>query len=120
MASILDRARNQFRARMGSELRVIEVPEWPDEDGHPTKIFFRPVLNFLEQEEITQLVDQGKKMEAIVRTLILRARDSEGKALFRKDQRVELMRQCDPEVIARIVTEMSEASTIDLEEIEKN
>ena len=99
---------------------MIEVPEWPDEDGHPTKIFFRPVLNFLEQEEITQLVDQGKKMEAIVRTLILRARDSEGKSLFRKDQRVELMRQCDPEVIARIVTEMSEASTIDLEEIEKN
>lgn len=120
MASILDRARNQFRARMGSELRVIEVPEWPDEEGHPSKIFFRPVLNFLEQEEITQLVDQGKKMEAIVRTLILRAKDADGKPLFRKDQRVELMRQCDPDVVARIVTEMSEASNISLEDIEKN
>ena len=120
MASILDRARNQFRARMGDELRVLEVPEWPDEDGHPSKIYFRPVLNFLEQEEITQLVDQRKKMEAIVRTLIIRARDSDGKALFRKDQRVELMRQCDPDVISRIVMEMNEASAIDLEEIEKN
>lgn len=118
--SLIDAAKNHYRAKISGALRSIEVPEWPDKDGKPSLIWYRPGgLNFLQQESIFRLSDEGKKAEAIVETLILRALDADGKPIFRKDQRVELMRLVDPNVISRIVAEMNFGEESD-EDLEKN
>ena len=66
------------------------------------------------------LADQDKKGEAIVESLIQRALDENGKHLFRSASRTELMRSVDPEIISRIVGEISGGDDFESEDIEKN
>ena len=106
MSELIESAKSHFREKLSGGLSSIEVPEWPV-DGKPSVIYFKPSLNFLQQEKILALSDQGKKAEAIVEALIQRALDADGKHIFRSVNRQELMRQIDPDVISRIVGEMS-------------
>ena len=118
MSQILESAKSHFRERLSGGLSSIEVPEWAV-DGKPSAIYYKPSLNFLQQEKILALSDQGKKAEAIVEALIQRALDAEGKPIFRSVNRQELMRQVDPEVISRVVGEMS-GDEVDSDVAEKN
>ena len=52
-------------------------------------------------------------------TLIVRARDKDGKKMFHKAEKVELMNEYDPDVIARVVSAMN-ADPVDLGDAEKN
>ena len=106
MSQILESAKGHFRKKLGGGLKSIEVPEW-SVDGKPSVIYYKPSLNFLQQEKILALSDQNKKAEAIVEALIQRALDEDGKPIFRSVNRQELMRQVDPDVISRVVGEMS-------------
>ena len=115
---ILESAKSHFRARLGSGLQSIQVPEWKV-NGEPATIYFKPSLNFQQQEKILKLSDEGKKAEAIVQALIERALDADGNRIFRQVNRLELMKQVDPEVISRIVAEMS-SDEMDIDDIEKN
>ena len=119
MNAIIDAAKSHFRSKIGNELKSIEVPEW-EVNGEPAKIYFRPSINFLQQEKILALADQDKKGEAIVESLIQRALDAEGNRMFRSANRTELMRSVDPEVISRVVTQISSADETGLEDLEKN
>ena len=49
--SIIDAAKTHFRQKIGNELQCIDVPEWA-ENGEPGKIYFRPSINFLQQEKV--------------------------------------------------------------------
>lgn len=118
--SILDSAKAHFREKLSGGLRYVEVPEWPDKDGEPSKIYFKAGLNFLQQEKILSLSDQGKKAEAIVEAFIQRALDADGKPLFRSANRIELMRSVDPDIISRLVGEMSQDDEMDHDEVVKN
>ena len=117
--SIIDAAKTHFRQKIGNELQCIDVQEWA-ENGEPGKIYFRPSINFLQQEKIMALADQDKKGEAIVESLIQRALDADGKRLFGSASRTELMRSVDPEIISRIVGEISGGDDFESEDIEKN
>ena len=83
----------------------MEVPEW-SVDGKPAVIYYKPSLNFSQQEKILALSDQGKKAEAIVEALIQRALDEDGNRLFKTVDRTELMKHTDLKSF-RIVGEMS-------------
>ena len=84
----------------------MEVPEW-SVVGKPSVIYYKPSLNFSQQEKILALSDPGKKAEAIVEALIQRALDEDGNRLFKTVDRTELMKHTDPEIISRIVGAMS-------------
>ncbi len=58
-------------------------------------------------------------LEAMAITLIVRARDKEGKRLFSKAERMELMNEYDPEVITQIVSAMN-SPVPSVEDAEKN
>jgi len=118
MSQVLERAKASFRARL-SEVRCIEVPEWGDESG-PLRIYVRPAT-LKERDAIYRHVSAGS-LEALVETLIQRARDEEGKPIFRPVDRLELMRHVDPDVIARVVAEINgdEAELPSVEDAEKN
>ena len=116
---ILDSAKSHFRERLAGGLRVLEVPEW-EVNGEPSKIYYKSSLNFQQQEKILKLSDEGKKAEAIVMALIERALDADGNRIFNLANRTELMKKVDPEVISRIVGDMSGDDEDSMDELEKN
>lgn len=103
MSDVLERAKGHYLAKI-SEPKLILVPEWGDENG-PFEIYSRP-MNLKEQSRILRKY-QEDSTEALVETLIVRARDKNGEPIFKPVHRTELMREVDSDVIGRIVSEMN-------------
>ena len=120
MSEILQRAKAHYRDCLAAPLQSVEVPEWPDEKGEASKIYFRSAMTLFEQEEILALNSAGKVCEALTATLIAKGLDSEGKKLFKMVNRTEFMRSTDSAVISRIVSSMNSENGLTDEEIEKN
>ena len=99
--SILEKAKSHYQAKLHAEARKIEIPEWD------TTAYIKPSINLSQLGEIMELSSSGKTAEAMALTLIFRLVDEEGKPLFRKPDRVDLMRQVDPDVLARVVGEIN-------------
>jgi len=102
MSAILDAAKVHFRDRMSSELQFVEVPEWG------TKIYFKASMNFKDQGEVLKLHGDNKPAEAVIMTLILKAMNEDGKKLFKRAHMTEMLTTIDPDIVSRIVTEMSD------------
>ena len=114
-----EQAKSQFAERRKPETLVaIPVPAWN------TTVYFWPDMTLSERREIFILAKQkGDEtildLEAMAITLIVRARDKEGKRLFSKAERMELMNEYDPEVITQIVSAMN-SPVPSVEDAEKN
>lgn len=114
-----ERAKAQFReARTRETLVAIPVPEWG------TTVWYWPAMTLGERREIFLLAKSDGDntildLEAIAVTMIVRARDADGKRLFAKAERFELLNDYDPGVLARIVGAMQTAET-DPETAQKN
>lgn len=112
-------AKARLRERRTPETLVaIPVQEWG------TTIHYWPEMTLAERNDITQYVRQEgdstvMNLEAIAMTLIVRARDAEGKRLFSRAERQELMTEYEAEVLARIVAQMTSVE-ISSESAEKN
>lgn len=105
MSNILEVAKTQFRDRMSGKLQSSVVPEWVV-DGKETVIYYKPSMNFKDQGEVLKLHGEGKQAEAVAMTFILRAMDQDGTKLFKRSNMTEIMRQIDPDIISRVVSEM--------------
>jgi len=98
------------------QVRVIEVPEWPDADGKPLLIYVQP-FTLAEKAKLASHAENGSSVELLAYTLILKARNGEGEKLFTLEHKHKLMHSVDPDVLARVVREMSRPRTPD--ELEK-
>lgn len=99
--SVIDKATKHFDEVLSQGLMgPIDVPEWE------TKVFYKASTTMFEESKIIELTQANKTTEALVQTLIMRARDEDGKPLFTGADKQKLMRNVDPKVILRIVTEM--------------
>ena len=96
--SVLNKAKEHYTSKVSGELKSIEVPEWE------TTIYFKTTQNFAAQQKILQLSNEGKVVEALVETLIVKCLDADGKRVFTSADRDVLMRQVDPDVILRVCT----------------
>jgi len=54
-----------------------------------------------------QLHQQGKVVEALVETIIVKALDANGKKLFQPAERLHLLNSVDPKVLVKIATELN-------------
>ncbi len=115
MSALLEAAKQHWRAKLADGMQCVEVPEWGTPE-QPARVWFRP----LTLEEEGQILSVDGDAEQLAMYLIVRARDEEGRKLFRKVDRLELMKHVDPQVIARIVGEMRKADAESIEGIEKN
>jgi hypothetical protein len=107
--SVIDKATAHFEEVLGQGLTgPIKVPEWDCE------VYYKPSTTMFEESKIIELTQANKTTEALVQTLIMRARDSDGKPLFTGADKHKLMRAVDPKVILRVVGEMG--NTDDIEE----
>jgi hypothetical protein len=102
MSRAIDSAMAHFKDVLGQGLKgPIHVPEWK------LDIWYKPATTFNQEARIVELTSQGKTVEALVEALIIRSLDVDGKPLFNKIDKPELMRAVDPSVIMRIMTEIN-------------
>jgi len=102
MSKLIDRATAHFEEVLAQGLKgPINVPEWD------TDIYYRASSTLAEEASVIDLQQQGKSTEALCQTLINRAKDKDGNALFENSDRLKLMRRVDPKVILKIVTSMN-------------
>lgn len=100
--SILDKAKAHFDK---IDTKTIEVPEWD------TVIYATP-FTMGEKKSLWKFAKEDD-FEFMVRTLILKALDKDGNKLFDISNKVELMNKVSPDVITRVVGEISITQTID-------
>lgn len=117
MNKIIDKATSHFREKLNADMKSIKVPEWD------ATVFFKTTVTLKEQSKLIELASQGKQVEALVESLIVKARNQDGTKMFSPADKVILMNEVDPNVVVRVVTEMNsllDEDTVDQETIEKN
>jgi hypothetical protein len=114
MSQILERAKKQFREKISGSggLLSISVPEWQDEQGRETVIYFKPASTLMLKDfsKLLELVNKST-VESAVDIIILRALDDKGRAMFKTVERTEFMREIDPTMILKIMSMMGEKDT---------
>lgn len=113
---VLDKATAHFRTRISGEMRKIHVPEWECD------IWFKESNSLKDEGRLIELAQQGKTVEALVESLIIKARNQDGSKMFTNMDKVVFMNEVDPQVIIRVVSEMGIAASqdTDIKEVEKN
>jgi hypothetical protein len=116
MSNVLYKATSHFRTKISGEMKKISVPEWDCD------IYFKPTLTLKEQGKLIELASQGKQVEALVESLVVKARNQDGTKMFAMPDKMILLNEVDPGVIIRVVGEINEANDedTDLEKVEKN
>jgi hypothetical protein len=117
MSKVLDKATSHFRAKISGEMKYVVVPEWDN-----AKVYFKSSITLREQSKLIELASQGKQVEALCESLIVKARNEDGTKMFSAVDKVTLMNEVDPNVIIRVVGEINQANDDegDLEKVEKN
>lgn len=111
---VLAKAVEHFKS-VESELKELHVEEWD------TTIYYKNKSAFRDQSAIMQLHQQGKVVEALVETIIVKALDQTGKKMFQPAERVILLNQVDPEILVKIATELNKVEDdYDLDDTIKN
>ena len=106
--SIKENAKLQFSEKLSGELNSIDVPEWGD------TIYFKNAINGKKQGQIMSLYDKGKIVDSVCMSLIMRALDKDGNAIWRPAELIEMMREYDIEVISRVVEQIADnQATVD-------
>lgn len=116
MSKVIDKATAHYRNRISGDMEHIVVPEWDD-----TKIYFKTTNTLQEESRLIELAQKGKTVEALVETLITKARNEDGTKMFKLADKPTFMNEVDPNVVIRICGEMNTATDdTNLEFVEKN
>ena len=110
--SVIDNAKKHFAEQ---DVRVIEVPEW-GEDDNPLRIFSKP----LTLAETSKLYKMSKEddLTMMAYVLIYKALDENGDKLFDLGDKNALLNSVDREILISVATQIMGQET--LEETKKN
>ena len=97
--------------------KVIEVPEWKDDEGEPTVIYCKPITIFEMQRWYKGI--SSDDISVLIDLIVTKAEDEDEKKIFKLDDKSKLLRTGEFSVDSRIAGEMMEGSD-EVEEIEKN
>ena len=111
--NVLQNATAHYQNRI-KEMNSFDVPEWG------CKIYYRPVTTLAQESQVIELARQNKTVEAMVVTIINKARHEDGKAMFTKHDKAALLNEVDPNVVLRIAEQINGGKLPTVEEIEKN
>lgn len=116
MSKVLEKATAHFRNQISGAMQVVDVPEWG------AKVYYKSAVSLKDEGKILELTQSGKTVEALVESLIVRARNEDGTKMFTVADKAPLLNEVDPKVLIRIVGEINEISNLesDLENAEKN
>tara|TARA_Y100000356_G_scaffold37000_1_gene28213 strand:- start:205 stop:546 length:342 start_codon:yes stop_codon:yes gene_type:complete len=111
---LIDSAKSHFES-LG--VQHIEVPEWKDEAGNPSIIYWNPI-NLSEKNKLFRKSDNLNDVSILADILIMKSLDKDGNKLFTLEDKIPLMHKVDSDVLSRVATEMVKAITP--EEVKKN
>jgi pseudouridine-5'-phosphate glycosidase len=97
----LEKISQHYQKAIAGDMEKIEVKEW-DMD-----IYCRRTYPFKDEAKVIELQAQGKTVEALVESLIVKALDKDGKKIFRDADRINLMNEADPAVIIKIAGQIN-------------
>jgi hypothetical protein len=112
--NIIDRAKSHFES-LGTQ--SIEVPEWKDDDGKPTIIYWNPIT-LSEKNKLFKKSDNLSDVSILADILIMKALDKDGNKVFTLEDKIPLMHKVDSDVLSRLATSMVQAISVD--EVKKN
>lgn len=114
-SSVMEKATQHFRSKLGGELKSIHVPEWE------STIYFKETVTLKEQSKLIELATSGKTTEALVETLITKARNQDGTKMFNIADKPVFMNEVDPQVLIRVVGEINNYNVdANVDDVEKN
>jgi hypothetical protein len=108
MNPVLERAKKNFSAP-----RYLDVVEWKDEKGLPTRVFWKG-LNLDDQRRLRQLSVAASEdgIDSALRIIVDRAEDADGGKMFDFLDRSVLRTSVDAAVISRLIEAMTSAMTV--------
>ena len=112
--SILDRAKSHFE-NIG--VQSIEVPEWKDDDGNPTILYWNPI-NLYEKNKLFKKSDNMTDVSILADIVVMKSLDKEGKKIFKLEDKMDVLTKVDSDVLSRIATAMIQVVSPD--EVKKN
>lgn len=112
MNKVIEKATAHFRSKITGDLKKITVPEWE------TDIYYKDTVTLKEQSKIIELAQKGLTVEALVETLIIKSRNSDGSKMFTPMDKTIFMNEVDPNVLIRVVGEINTVE--EFGELEKN
>lgn len=90
----------------------LEVPEWAAEDGRPMVIYYTP-MTLSEKAKLLRVGEEFGSDNRVAHTLITKAKDAQGNALFTLEDKHTLMHQADYNVAMRVALRMNEAVSVE-------
>lgn len=114
MTKPLDKITSHFRNKISGEMKKVEVNEWD------LTIYYKTSATLNEQSKVIELAQSGKTVEALVETLIAKARNEDGTKMFTPMDKTVFLNEVDPDVLIRVVGEMNAASEDSVEDATKN
>lgn len=112
--SILDRAKSHFE-NIG--VQSIEVPEWKDDDGNPSILYWNPI-NLYEKNKLFKKSDNMTDVSILADIVVMKSLDKDGKKIFKLEDKMDLLTKVDSDVLSRIATAMIQVVSPD--EVKKN
>lgn len=112
--SAIQKATAHYKTQIGGELKSFKVDEWD------LTIFYRPITSLRAEADVVQLSQAGKTVEALVMSIINKARDENGKLMFSKHDKDTFMNEVDPQVVLKVANKLNRLELPGVEEIEKN
>ena len=112
--SITDKIAKHYQASISGDLKKIHVEEWD------TDIYCMTTYPLKDEAKVLELQAAGKTIEAVIESIIVKARDKNGKRLFHDADRIKLMNEADPLVVVKVGTAINNAKlTVNQETIAK-
>ena len=103
MPDITKNITKHYQSVIGGELEKLHVEEWDME------IYYRKTYSLIDETKIIELQNKGKTVEAMVESLIVKARDKNGNRLFQDAHRDVLLREADPSVVLKVISAINSA-----------
>jgi hypothetical protein len=112
--SPVEKIATHYKSAISGDMKMYHVKEW-DLD-----IYYRTTYPFKDEARVLELQTAGKSVEALVESLIVKARDKDGKRLFTDADKVSLMHEADPAVLIKACAAINTGATsVTLDEAEK-
>jgi hypothetical protein len=111
--SVIDKVTKHFNESVDNNLKKFYVSEW-DLD-----VYYYPTYSFKDESKVMQAQSAGKTVDALIETIIVKARDGEGKRLFKDADRSALMNEADPTIVIKVAGAINNGE-VSSEEIVKN
>jgi hypothetical protein len=112
--SITDKISKHYQTAIKGELKSYYVAEWDE------TVYFRSTYPLQDEARILQLQGEGKTIEALVESIIVKSRNAEGKRIFQEHDRLKLMNEADPVVVIKLASAINNAKIeLDQESVAK-